>query len=81
GQTFTLSNIGAVGGRYGTPIIPYGTSAILSVGRAEKRPVVRDDEIVVGMQLPLSLSYDHRVIDGATGRAFLAAVVAAIAES
>ncbi|MDQ3782199.1 MAG: 2-oxo acid dehydrogenase subunit E2, partial [Actinomycetota bacterium] len=75
GQTFTLSNIGAVGGRYGTPIVPYGTTAILSVGRADPTPVVRGDDIVIGRQLPLSLSYDHRAIDGATGRAFMAALV------
>ncbi len=78
GQTFTISNIGAVGGRYGTPIVPYGTTAILSVGRADPRPVVRGDEIVIGRELPLSLSYDHRAIDGSSGRAFMAAVIAAI---
>lgn len=78
GQTFTISNIGAVGGRYGTPIVPFGTTAILSVGRAEPRPVVRDGEIVIGTNFPLSLSYDHRVIDGAAGRLFLAAVIAAL---
>ncbi|MEX0825276.1 MAG: dihydrolipoamide acetyltransferase family protein [Acidimicrobiia bacterium] len=78
GGTFTISNIGAVGGGHGTPIIPYGTTAILSVGRADERPVVRDGKIVVGREMPLSLSYDHRVIDGALGREFLGAVIAAI---
>jgi pyruvate dehydrogenase E2 component (dihydrolipoamide acetyltransferase) len=78
GQTFTVSNIGAAGGRYGTPLVPYGTSAILSVGRAEPRPVARDDEIVIATEFPLSLAYDHRIIDGATGRRFLSAVIAAI---
>ena len=78
GATFTVSNIGAVGGRYGTPIIPYGTSAILSVGRADLRPVVRDGELGVGREFPLSLSYDHRIIDGGRGRAFMAAVIAGI---
>ncbi len=78
GQTFTLSNIGAVGGRYGTPIVPLGTTAILSVGRADPRPVVRNDEIVIGREMPLSLSYDHRAIDGATGRAFMAALIQAL---
>jgi pyruvate dehydrogenase E2 component (dihydrolipoamide acetyltransferase) len=74
GQTFTLSNIGAVGGRYGTPIVPHGTTSILSIGRADPRPVVRDGAVVVGREFPLSLSYDHRIIDGAMGRAFLSAV-------
>ena len=75
GQTFTVSNIGAVGGGLGTPIIPYGTTAILSFGRIEDRPVARDGRVQIAPLLPLSLSYDHRVIDGALGRRFLAAVV------
>jgi len=78
GQTFTVSNIGAVGGGTGTPIIPYGTSAILSVGRAEPTPVVVEDRIEIVRQFPLSLSYDHRLIDGALGRRFLDAVVEAL---
>lgn len=77
GQTFTISNIGAVGGRYGTPIIPHGTAAILSIGRADPSPVVRDGELGVGREFPLSLSYDHRLVDGATGRRFMAAVISA----
>jgi pyruvate/2-oxoglutarate dehydrogenase complex dihydrolipoamide acyltransferase (E2) component len=80
GQTFTISNIGAVGGGYGTPIVPYGTTAILSVGRADPRPVVHEGDIVVGRRFPLSLSYDHRVIDGALGRRFLGAVSAALSK-
>lgn len=78
GQTFTISNIGAVGGRYGTPIVPHGTTAILSVGRADPTAGVVDGQLAVVQRFPLSLSYDHRVIDGARGRAFLAAVIAAI---
>ncbi len=72
GQTFTVSNIGAVGGGHGTPIVPYGTTAILSVGRAKERPIVDDGELVIAPVMPLSLSYDHRVIDGGTGRRFMA---------
>jgi pyruvate dehydrogenase E2 component (dihydrolipoamide acetyltransferase) len=78
GATFTVSNIGAVGGGYGTPIIPYGTTAILSVGRAEPVPVESDGAITLRRQLPLSLSYDHRLIDGALGRRFLGAIIEAI---
>lgn len=81
GATFTVSNIGAVGGRYGTPIIPYGTSAILSLGRAELRPVVRDGQLAVGREFPLSLSYDHRIIDGAGGRAFMASLIESIEQT
>jgi pyruvate dehydrogenase E2 component (dihydrolipoamide acetyltransferase) len=80
GQTFTVSNIGAVGGGYGTPIIPHGTIGILSVGRAVDRPVAREGKVVVAPMMPLSLSYDHRVIDGAAGRRFLAEVVENLTE-
>jgi Pyruvate/2-oxoglutarate dehydrogenase complex, dihydrolipoamide acyltransferase (E2) component, and related enzymes len=72
GLTFTVSNIGSLGGGYGTPIIPYGTAAILSVGRAVKAPVIEEDSLAIGLSMPLSLSYDHRLIDGGTGRRFLA---------
>ncbi len=78
GSTFTISNIGAVGGGYGTPIIPLGTTAILSIGRAEDSVVVRNGGIHVAPMAPLSLSYDHRVIDGALGRAFMGATIEAL---
>jgi pyruvate dehydrogenase E2 component (dihydrolipoamide acetyltransferase) len=73
--TFTVSNIGAVGGGFGTPIIPYGTTAILSIGRAADKPVVRNGAIVIAPMVPLSLSYDHRVVDGGLGRRFMAMVM------
>lgn len=72
GQTFTVSNIGAVGGGHGTPIVPTGTTAILSVGRARDRVIVVDGDVVIAPVMPLSLSYDHRVIDGGKGRRFMA---------
>jgi pyruvate dehydrogenase E2 component (dihydrolipoamide acetyltransferase) len=75
GATFTISNIGAVGGTFGTPIIPFGTTAILSFGRMGDQVVVREDRPQVRPILPLSLSYDHRAIDGALGRRFLASVI------
>lgn len=78
GQTFTISNIGALGGGHGTPIIPLGTSAIVSIGRAKASPVVEDGELTVGMVAPLDLSYDHRLIDGGLGQRFLADLVAAL---
>ncbi|HWL50006.1 MAG TPA: 2-oxo acid dehydrogenase subunit E2, partial [Acidimicrobiia bacterium] len=75
GQTFTVSNIGAVGGGQGTPIVPYGTTAILSVGRAQEKVVVSNGDLAIAPVMPLSLSYDHRVIDGAKGRRFMALVI------
>ncbi|MDF2728859.1 MAG: 2-oxo acid dehydrogenase subunit [Acidimicrobiia bacterium] len=75
GQTFTVSNIGAVGGGQGTPIVPYGTTAILSVGRAQEKVVVSNGDLAIAPIMPLSLSYDHRVIDGAQGRRFMALVI------
>ncbi len=78
GATFTVSNIGAVGGGYGTPIIPYGTSAIVSFGRAAAEPVVENGEVVAGVVLPISMSYDHRIIDGSLGRTFMTELIEAI---
>ena len=75
GQTFTVSNIGAVGGGHGTPIIPSGTTAILSVGRAREKPMVFDGDLEIAPVMPLSLSYDHRVIDGAMGRRFISLII------
>ena len=75
GQTFTVSNIGAAGGGFGTPIVPPGTTAILSVGRAVDRPIAVDGAVVVAPVMSLSLSYDHRVIDGAAGRRFMGMVL------
>jgi pyruvate/2-oxoglutarate dehydrogenase complex dihydrolipoamide acyltransferase (E2) component len=75
GQTFTISNIGALGGGHGTPIIPLGTSAILSIGRAHSAPVVENDILAVGTVAPIDLSYDHRLIDGGLGQQFLSDLI------
>ena len=79
-QTFTISNIGAIGGGYGTPIIPPGTTSILSVGRATDRAVADGGKVGVAPMMPLSLSYDHRVIDGGQGRRFMAVVLENLSE-
>lgn len=75
GQTFTVSNIGAVGGGHGTPMVPPGTTAILSIGRIREKPVVHNGELAIAPVMPLSLSYDHRAIDGGLGRRFVALVM------
>jgi pyruvate dehydrogenase E2 component (dihydrolipoamide acetyltransferase) len=75
GSTFTISNFGSVGGRFGTPIINYPEAAILAVGRAREGVVVRNGMLGVGKLLPLSMSADHRVIDGATAATALARII------
>jgi pyruvate dehydrogenase E2 component (dihydrolipoamide acetyltransferase) len=75
GSTFTISNLGAIGGTYSTPIINVPEVAILLVGRARKMPVVINDEIVIRLMMPLSLSYDHRLVDGGAAARFLNDVI------
>jgi len=70
GGTFTVTNFGAIGGEYATPIINYPETAVLGLGAIEQRPVVEDGEVRARATLPLSLSVDHRVIDGADAAAF-----------
>jgi pyruvate dehydrogenase E2 component (dihydrolipoamide acetyltransferase) len=65
GSTVTVTNIGSAGGKYFTPVINYPEVAILGVGRIAEQPVVRDGQLAVGNVLSLSLSFDHRVMDGA----------------
>ncbi len=76
GGGFTISNLGAIGGVYSTPIINTPEVAILLVGRSRKMPVVVDDQIVVRLMMPLSLSYDHRLVDGGAAARFLNDVIA-----
>jgi pyruvate dehydrogenase E2 component (dihydrolipoamide acetyltransferase) len=70
GGTFTVTNTGALGGTGATPIINYPEVAILGVGRAREMPVARDGQVVVRLILPLSLAFDHRVIDGMAAARF-----------
>jgi len=70
GASFTISSLGGIGGTAFTPIINAPEVAILGVSRAVMKPVYRDGEFVPRLMLPLSLSYDHRVIDGATAARF-----------
>jgi 2-oxoglutarate dehydrogenase E2 component (dihydrolipoamide succinyltransferase) len=71
GGTFTITNPGSFGGLFGLPIIHQPQVAILGVGAIEKRPVVRDDAIAIRHMVYLSISYDHRVIDGAMAERFM----------
>ena len=71
GGTFTISNLGAIGGTYSTPVINVPEVAILLVGRSREMPVVKDGEVKIRLMMPLSLSYDHRLVDGAAAARFL----------
>ena len=75
GATFTISNLGSIGGSHFTPIVNSPQVAVLGMGRGMHRPVVRDKEVVPRLVLPLALSYDHRVIDGADGARCLREIV------
>ena len=75
GGTFTVSNLGSVGVGFFTPIINYPESAILGVGRIMDKPVVRNNKIEIRKILPLSLTYDHRIVDGAQAARFISDLI------
>lgn len=75
GGTFTITNYGSVGGIYGSPIINYPEVAILGVGKILEKPVVVDGKIEIRKILPLSLSFDHRIIDGAEAARFMNTII------
>ena len=71
GSTFTITNFGAFGGELGTPILNPPEVAILGIGRIESRPIVVDGQVAARPTLPLALTFDHRLLDGAAAGAFL----------
>ena len=80
GGVFTITNLGGIGGTYFTPIVNHPEVAILGVGRGSMQPFYRDNKFEPRLLMPLSLSYDHRVIDGANGARFLRWICDAIDE-
>ena len=76
GSTFTITSLGALGGLMATPIINYPEVAILGVHKVAQRPVVRGDQIVIREMMNLSISLDHRVVDGAVAAEFMQHVIA-----
>jgi len=72
--TFSVTNYGAIAGTYGVPVINYPQAAILGIGRIMKIPVVKDGEIVIGQVLPLSMSVDHRIVDGGQAARFILSI-------
>lgn len=75
GGTFTVTNVGSLGGTFATPMINYPEVAILGMGKLQEKPVVRNGQIVIRKMLPLFLSFDHRVIDGADAARFCRTVI------
>jgi pyruvate dehydrogenase E2 component (dihydrolipoamide acetyltransferase) len=80
GGTFTLTNLGGMGIGEFTPIINWPEVGVLGIGRAERQAVWVNDKWEPRLRMPLSLSHDHRVIDGADGARFLTWIEEAIAE-
>lgn len=78
GGTFTLTNIGPIGGLFATPIVTHPEVGILAVMKLAKRPVVKNDQIVIGQVMTLCLSFDHRVLDGAEAAEFTNSLIASI---
>ena len=70
GGSMTITSLGGIGGSFFTPIINYPEVAILGIGRSEKKQVLTNGKFQVRTMLPLSLSYDHRIIDGAEAARF-----------
>jgi pyruvate dehydrogenase E2 component (dihydrolipoamide acetyltransferase) len=75
GSSFTVTSLGRLGGLHATPVVNYPEVGILFVPEMKKRPVVKGDEIVVGHVMDLSLSFDHRIIDGYDGAEFTRTVI------
>ncbi|PKP27321.1 MAG: hypothetical protein CVU06_02435 [Bacteroidetes bacterium HGW-Bacteroidetes-22] len=69
--TFTITNYGSIGGQFAVPVINYPQAAILGVGRMVQKPWIKNDEMVKGNVIPLSLSVDHRIVDGGEVARFL----------
>ncbi|MFC4556961.1 dihydrolipoamide acetyltransferase family protein [Virgibacillus kekensis] len=68
GASNTITNIGSAGGQWFTPVLNYPEAIILGIGRIAEKPIVRDGEIVIAPVLAVSLSFDHRIVDGATAQ-------------
>jgi pyruvate dehydrogenase E2 component (dihydrolipoamide acetyltransferase) len=81
GGTFTLTSAGKAGGLFTTPLVNHPEVAILGVYRIAERPVVRDGEVVVRRMGNVSVTFDHRVIDGKRAAAFGLAVIAKLEQS
>lgn len=78
GGTLTISNLGGIGGAHFTPIVYKPQSAVIGLGQGELKPAIRDGRVEARLMLPVTLSYDHRLIDGADGARFVRELVRAL---
>lgn len=74
--SFSVTSFGSIGGIFATPVINYPQAGILGIGRIMQTPIVRDNQIVIGHIMPLSLSVDHRIVDGGETTRFIYDVMA-----
>ena len=80
GGTFTITNYGSIGGIFATPVINYPQAGILGIGRIVKKPIVKNDAVVPGSVLALSLSVDHRIVDGGEASRFINKIMEYLAD-
>jgi len=73
--TFSVTSYGSIGGKYGSPVINYPQVAILGIGRIFEQPIVNNGKIEIGRMLPLSMSVDHRIVDGAEVSRFMNEII------
>src|SRR5690625_2576410 len=68
GASNTITNIGSAGGQWFTPVLNYPEAAILGIGRIADKPIAKNGEVVIAPVLAVSLSFDHRIVDGANAQ-------------
>ena len=73
--SFSITSFGSIGGIFATPVLNYPQAGILGIGRILKTPIVQNDEIIIGNIMPLSLTVDHRVVDGGETTRFIKRVM------
>ncbi len=78
--TFTITSYGSIGGKFAVPIINYPQAGILGVGRVAKQPVVKNDALTVGLVMPISITVDHRIVDGGEVTRFLNTILEFLSE-
>lgn len=78
--TFTVTSYGSIGGKFAVPVINYPQAGILGIGRVSKQPIVKDDKLDIGLVMPLSISVDHRIVDGGEVTRFLNKVMSYLSD-